>query len=221
MDRQVMLNLLLMAVSGLVACGWHPDSPLVDAIDRGSMDEVRQLAATSNAFDRSEALIWAARQGYTRALDVLLDAGVDPNERGGANGWTPLMHAVHKGQLHSVERLLAHGANTSAGDPSGFTPLMMAAGYGYTEMVKVLLAAGANPRLESRTGITALSAAIGGASDIDRWTAGSCQTDTVKLLLDKFPDLRLPDNTDSRRSVWIARHVGRCATIADLLKNRS
>jgi ankyrin repeat protein len=219
MQRQVILTFLLLAVSGLAGCRWHPDSPLVRAMDTGRLDDLRRLTPQSSRFDRSEALIWAARQGYADAIDILLAAGADPDDRDNDNRWTPLLHAIHTHQPRSVARLLAGGAHPDAGTPDGFTPLMMAAGYGYTDIVSTLLDGGANPRLVSRGGISALSAAVGGTSDIDRWTMGTCQTSTVRLLLDRVPDLRLPPNGDSRRSAWIASRVGRCSTIEALIKD--
>jgi ankyrin repeat protein len=132
-----------------------------------------------------------------------------------------MLHAIHRGQIRAVERLLARGATPDAATSDEFTPLMMAAGYGYKDIVTVLLDAGADPHRMSRGGTTALTAAVGGTSDIDRWTLGSCQTSTVKLLLDRFPDLRLPDNADAKASAWVARHIGHCSAIADLLKTRS
>ena len=44
------------------------------------------------------SVIDSARAGDTQKLDELLAAGADPNQRAGVNNWTPLMHAIHKGQ---------------------------------------------------------------------------------------------------------------------------
>jgi ankyrin repeat protein len=135
-------------------------------------------------------LISAARSGNVERIRELVRSGADPNERGGVNDWTPLMHAVHKAQHGSAKALLAVGA-----DPNAFggdsTPLIMAAGYGDAEMVRLLLDGGAKPRITSRQGVSALAAAISGTPDIDNFTVGRCQTTTVKLLLDRDPSLQL------------------------------
>lgn len=54
-------------------------------------------------------LIGAARDGDLAAIERLLGKGADPNQSGGVNGWTPLMHAIHKGQVGSMRALLAGG----------------------------------------------------------------------------------------------------------------
>ncbi len=66
----------------------------------------------------------------------------------------------------------------------------MAPGYGYTNMVRTLLTRGAEPFAQS-SGVTALDAAVEGSIDLDRFTLGTCQTATVRALLDTAPDLKL------------------------------
>src|SRR5690348_2807456 len=83
-------------------------------------------------------LVAAVRDGRTDLIPGLVKSGADPNQRAGINGWTPLLHAIHKNQKESVIALLDAGADVNARGASGKTPLMMAAGYGYTEIVNVL-----------------------------------------------------------------------------------
>ncbi|MGH9659528.1 MAG: ankyrin repeat domain-containing protein, partial [Bryobacteraceae bacterium] len=156
--------LLSLAFLLLAGCGPTMDNALILAARRGDVDEVRRLAASG-----------------------------DPNVRGGVNNWTALMHAVHKNQVGSAVALLESGAHPNAGKSGGGTALMMAAGYGNTAMVKALLAGGANPRLETRGGESALVMALGGSADIDRFTVGKCQTETVAALLAHIPDLAIPN----------------------------
>jgi hypothetical protein len=48
---------------------------------------------------------------------------------------------------------------------------------------------GADPHIADEDDVNALDAAIYGLPDIDNFTAGSCQTDTVRAILAKAPDL--------------------------------
>lgn len=157
-------------------------------------------------------LISAARDGDTREIARLISAGADPNIRGGVNGWTALMHAIHKNRHGSVLALLDHGADPNARGEGGGTALIMAAGYGYTSLVETLLVRGSDPHLETPDGVSALSAAVTGANDIDRFTFGSCQAETVRALLKHTPSLRLKGTLLNK----LAKHAG-CKETLDLL----
>src|ERR1043165_9625531 len=103
---------------------------------RHNMWIVRLLASTS--------FIGAVRSGNVAEVRQKLAQGADPNAPDGVNDWTPLLHAIHKNQLGSVEALLDGHADPNRA-VNGLTPLMMAAGYGYTPIVRLLLARGADP----------------------------------------------------------------------------
>lgn len=124
----------------------------------------------------------AVRNGDVPAVRAMLARGADPNSGEGINDWTPLLHAVHKNQLGSVEALLDGHADPNRA-VNGGTPLMWAAGYGYTPIVRLLLARGADPRLRDLDGETAVDYAVAGMIDIDRFTFFSCQDDTVRALI--------------------------------------
>jgi ankyrin repeat protein len=144
-------------------------------------------------------IIGAARDGDTGQLTRLLEAGADPNLRAGLNDWTPLMHAIHKNRPQSVRVLLTHGARVNERGGRGVTALIMAAGYGYDGIVKMLLDAGASVSTKADDGADALSAAVGGVPDIDRFTVGHCQNETVRTLLDASPGLRLASDSVALR----------------------
>jgi ankyrin repeat protein len=160
-------------------------------------------------------VIGAARSGDLANLEKLLENGADANVRAGVNGWTPLLHAIHKNQEGSVRALLKHGADPNGRGEAGATPLVMAAGYGYANIVKVLLDNGADPRLKAGDGRDPLTAAVGGVADIDRFTVGRCQSDTVRVLLDASPGL-------ANRPVpaTVARFAG-CSEVLRLLQQRA
>jgi hypothetical protein len=162
-------------------------------------------------------VIDAARAGDTGELERLLAAGANPNHRAGVNDWTPLMHAIHKGQKDSVRVLLQHGADVNATMQNGGTALIEAAGYGYAEIVAMLLDAGAKPDVRDHDGYTALNAAIGGVPDTDRLTVGHCQTDTVRTLLERAPQLRLRDTLADNMALRVAKFAG-CSDVVKLVK---
>jgi ankyrin repeat protein len=161
-------------------------------------------------------LIGATRSGDAQAVKTLLAAGADPNQRWGVNNWTPLMHAIHKNQKGSVEALIAGGANLNAHCGNGVTALMMAAGYGYADIVEVLLDHGADAHAETNDGDNALTMAVGGVPDIDKFTVGKCQTETVAALLKKAPDLKLKDSSYGRAARLAARAAG-CTDVLSLI----
>jgi ankyrin repeat protein len=164
-------------------------------------------------------LIGAARSGDAHTIATLLAGGADPNQRWGVNHWTPLMHAIHKYQRASVEALIAGGADVNARGPDGMTALIMAAGYGYSDIVRVLLANNADAYAETVDGANALAAAVGGVPDIDKFTLGKCQTETVAALLKKAPDLKLKDNYYGRAARLAARAAG-CTDVLTLIDRK-
>jgi len=170
------------------------------------------------ALQPDNPLIGAARSGDTQTIVKLLARGADANQRWGVNGWTPLMHAIHKNQKASVEALLAGSANPNARGNQGTTALMMAAGYGYADIVQLLLDKGADPYAETPDGDNALVMAVGGVPDIDKFTVGKCQAQTVAALLRKAPDLRLRDNLHSR-AARLAAHTGGCTDVLSLIEH--
>jgi hypothetical protein len=164
-------------------------------------------------------LIEAARGGDIPQLERLLAAGANPNKTAGVNDWTPLMHAVHKGQEGSVRVLLQYGADVNGRTENGNTALIEAAGYGYAEIVAILLEAGATPDVRDRDGYTALNAAIGGVPDLDRLTVGHCQTETVRVLLQHAPRLRLQHTFADDTALRVARFAG-CSDVVRLVKTQ-
>jgi len=69
---------------------------------------------------------------------------------------TPLLWAVHNGDVADVERLIRAGANVNAKNEFGATPMSEAALAGNTAIIERLLKAGANPDSPGADGQTAL-----------------------------------------------------------------
>ncbi len=202
------------------ACNRGPDTPLAADAANGDIAAMERLIAAGAAVNAGdgEALVAAARAGAAASIPVLVSHGANPNLTNGANGWTPLQHAIHKYQAASVRALLKAGAGVDARGRDGGTPLMMAAGYGYDDIVRALLDGGADPRARGPEGLSALDLAVSGVSDIDRFTVGNCQTAAIRALIDRAPDLKLSTNQSVLRQLDALKLKG-CAGVA-LLEGR-
>ena len=215
--------LLLCLAPAVSACRPETQSPLARAVVLGRAEEVATLlAGGASPNERTArgltALGLAARNGQVAVVEQLIRAGADPDIRdANENQWTPLLNATHTHQLVSVDALLRLGADPDLG--SGLTPLMMAAGSGDDRIVKRLLDGGADPYIKMKSGENALGAAVSGAPDLDEWTVGKCHTTTVKLLLDRAPDLRLEMIWSARPVMWLARFRD-CAEVMRMVSGR-
>ena len=217
--RHLVLPLLLAgSLSGCFLCG--RDTPLGRAAGRGDLGAMTTLldhgadANATGAFGMTP-LASAARNGRVEAIDLLLARGADPHRGCGVNGWTPLLHALHKNQLAAAARLMATSTAPSAELDDA---LFMAAGYAQTDAVAALLNRGADPRKDFGDGANALSNAVAGAFDIDYSYRGcAAHTETVRVLL-AAPDVSLAGSAgvSARRS---AERRG-CAEMLALLDTR-
>jgi hypothetical protein len=208
-----------------LGCRARPDTPLTAAAASGDTAALQSLIARGVPVDRPDGhgwtpLVWAARRGHPGAIRALAAAGADLDRHDTArHGWTALMHAIHTGQPDAVRTLLEAGADPNR-RTRDLTPLLMAAAYGRTGMVGDLLDRGADPYAVASSGMTALSAAVGGAPDIDRFTVASCQTSTVRALLDRAPDLRIDSTSVAGRWALRFARLGDCTEVIGLVATR-
>jgi ankyrin repeat protein len=187
----------------------EPRTPLARAAEAGDSSQVKALlesgAPPESASEALSPLTWAARAGREESVRVLVQAGADPDRRdGGPNGWTPLLHAVHKEQAAAVRALIEAGADVNRAAPNGLTPLMLAAAQGEGEIVELLLVSGADPYVRSG-GMTALHHAVLG--DDPR---------CVAALERRAPDLRFGDGWRDRAILGFARLRGSSGLVARL-----
>lgn len=151
-------------------------------------------------------LVIAAREGRSVEIAALAARGEDLDRHdSGPNGWTPLLHAVHKNQLESVRALIDAGADVNRRAINGLTPLALAAGQGEAGIVDELLAAGADPGARSSHGWTPLQEAV--ARGEER---------IVQSLLREDPSLRL-GNGWRDHSVRLIAWVEGKSEVLDLL----
>jgi hypothetical protein len=116
-------------------------------------------AATGEADRERWPLIYAAGEGDSEAVRALLAAG-HPIGETSRDGETALHVAGIRGDISTVEALIAAGADVNARTPAGatmsMTPLHWAIYHGQTEMVRRLLDAGADPAVTNEYGKTPL-----------------------------------------------------------------
>ncbi len=85
----------------------------------GEYDRVRALLPKAEPHERHLALALAAQYGYAPTVEMLLDAGEDPNRFnpvGGHSHSTPLHQAAGNGHLDVVKLLVARGARPDVKD---------------------------------------------------------------------------------------------------------
>lgn len=98
------------------------------------------------------ALQWAAQEGKTESIKLLLKYGAEVNTRNN-KGITPLISAcLIAGIAENVKLLLDGGANINEQSKKGDTAIYYAAYYGYPQIVQLLLEHGADPTLENKRG---------------------------------------------------------------------
>ncbi len=140
-----MVDLLLR--SGADPGRAHPEgeTPLLASARAGSVAAVRLLLTrgvdvnAAETFQKTTALMYAAAEGHLDVVDLLLEAGADPNRQGHvtslterhnadhpSGGLTALMLAARNGSDALVRRLVARGANVNVKNGDGASAAMTA-----------------------------------------------------------------------------------------------
>ena len=115
--------------------------------------ELPQPITGLNSFDplQLSPLHYAAQEGHSVALKILLENGADINLLN-RSGDSPLWLAVHHGQAQITKILIDNGADIEISHPiSGKTPLVHVCQRGYIDVAKILLDAGADLHARGNT----------------------------------------------------------------------
>jgi ankyrin repeat protein len=156
------LSLLLLAYYPSVRdeVNWYAQRELCRAAAKGETTKMRALiflGASPHGWNTTyDTLLFAARNGQTEAVRMLLDMGGEVDSRG---LWlqTPLMEAGRNGHVETTELLLSRGAELCATDKHGGTTLFQAASVDQVHMVELLLSHGAGACKDAES---ALSSAV-------------------------------------------------------------
>ena len=104
------------------------------------------------------ALMWAAAEGHTPIVRMLIEGGALVNARSAA-GYAALLLAAREARLETTQVLLAAGADVNAAAKDGTTALIVATIRGHVRYAEFLMTKGANPNLGP--GFGALHWAVG------------------------------------------------------------
>lgn len=199
---------LLNGETVLMTCAHTGDAPSVSALLAHSANVNEQESG-----HKQSALMWAAAQGHSDVVELLLKAGADfrarslsytqtvvgeETQRAGREalnydvirgGSTPLLFAARNGDAASAKLLLEAGADANDELPDGTSALVLAAHSGHGDVGKLLLAQGADPNAVG-VGYTALHAAV-----------LKSEIDLVRALLEHGadPNIRMIKGTPMRR----------------------
>jgi hypothetical protein len=105
------------AAHALIGCGARMDLPAAAAL--GLPDDARRLLPSANSEERHLALSSASNFGHVKIVQLLLDAGEDPNRYnpvGGHSHTTPLHQAALGGHEAVVRLLVERGARLDMKD---------------------------------------------------------------------------------------------------------
>lgn len=98
------------------------------------------------------ALMYAAMQGHSDIVDVLLENGADPTISD-KSGWSAIFYCALYNREKILEKLLKDGrTDINSKDLMGYVPLVTASEQGWKQSVLILLSFGANPLIKCRNG---------------------------------------------------------------------
>lgn len=150
---------MLYSLGGAMGSVLVEEEPLMKAIKAGDLETVRTLVFAPPRFGKmaraSSYLPEAVELGNRQIVEVLLQAGADPNFRD--NGKDPaLLSLSEKATPELIHDLILAGARLNARDDYGDSAVMTAARSSNTAVLKELIGAGAQLNATNSAGETAL-----------------------------------------------------------------
>ena len=173
----------------------NKDNELLDAIEAGNLNLVKQLLAAGanpNSYDdnKNPHAVFAVCKGYAEILAELINHGTSIGYVTDT-GLTFLHYAAGNGYTEIAELLLKAGININAQNKKGNTPLHLAALKGHKEVVELLLRAGANFNIKNADGKTAIQIAqTKGYADIVELIQSVAPTSTLEPILEMSEDIK-------------------------------
>ena len=183
------------------------------AVNGGCNKEILQaiinLVADINAsnMDGETALLIACKKGNIDAIDILLNAGADPNIADSV-GVTCIQHVVFEAcSKETLQAIINHGADVNSTNKNNVTSLMTACENGNIDAIDVLLNAGANPNIADTEGVTCIHHAVN----------GGCNKEILQAIISLVADINA-SNMDGETALLIACQKGNIDAI-DILLN--
>jgi ankyrin repeat protein len=166
---------------------FDPDIALYEAVWKGKTKAVKTLlvngADPNVSYDMPLPIMCVVRK-RKGLLDIVLQAGADPNHRAKNGGKTLLLAAAERSSISFLELALQHGADPNQANYEGITPLIKAVEYGHLESTKRLIDAKAMIDAKDNEGMTALM-----------WACARNRLDIVKFLLSAGADIKAVDHS--------------------------
>jgi ankyrin repeat protein len=153
-----------------------------------------------------QLLIIASDNGHKDIVELLLDKGIDINQKSEYWKRNALHVASEKGHSEIVELLIDRGIDINLQDIDGSNALHLAFLNDKRDIVELLIERGIDIRQQNNFGRNALHCA-----------SKSCYTEIVKLLLDKGLDINIKDY-DKRNALQWASVRGRKSTVELLIE---
>ncbi|XP_036847283.1 ankyrin repeat and SOCS box protein 3 [Manis javanica] len=158
-------------------------------------------------FEGFSALHLAASQGHWKIIQILLEAGADPNATT-LEETTPLFLAVESGHIDVLRLLLRHGANVNGSHSMcGWNALHQGTFQENAEVIKLLLKKGANKECQDDFGITPLFVA-----------AQYGKLESLNILISSGANVNC-QALDKATPLFIAAQEGHTACVELLLSN--
>ena len=144
------------------------ETPLMSAARSANVEAIKALARAGADVNAKEtwsgqtALMWAAAEGDGAMVSTLLELGADLGARSNA-GTTPFLFAVRRGDVRTVQAMIAGGADVNEKRSGDFaSPLLIAIINGHEDLADLLLDKGADPNAEGgSTNLTVTGARAG------------------------------------------------------------